>query len=607
MSRARSRSRRTTRAGSVLSGALSGALALAAALAVSIGALLALAAPAGAHAVVVSTNPVDGQILSQSPESVQIQFSEQVSIDLGGLTVLDSSGEKVSEGEGEVSSGGELLKTSVPKDLPDGSYVANYRVVSADGHPISGAIVFGVGDATVIDGSVRTLAASDQTGYEVAAAVFRFVTYLGALLAGGLAVFAAFVHDQRPDRRAIDRLTHLACIVGAVGMVAWIACQAALTTGDGLSAMVDPTTLRKTLADGLGWQSALLLLGLAASYVAVDVRRVVVAQSCAFYGCLAIGFSFIFWGHAREAPNTFVAMGADAIHGISATIWFGGLVGLALTLVARRRAPIVEGVVLSTAEIVVRFSTMAACTIVALIVAGTALAWQEVGSLDALVSTTYGRLVIAKIVAVGLILVIAGFNRYRLVPDVARAGLAGEEADRAGDDGDQSGDRPSGDDDRRATDELAEQATTAWKRLTATVRMEALLIVVVLALTAVLVNVVPARSSGNEAPLFNQTIAQGELSVNLVVVPAKVGRNSLHIQYSDASGKPVDSPRSLEIEMSLPDKGIGPLSVDVLKGGPGHFVAEGAQIPVSGSWEITLVGRVSDFATERTVFQVKIG
>ena len=44
----------------------------------------------------------------------------------------------------------------LPADLADGTYVATYRIVSEDGHPISGSLVFGVGHAALADVSTLT-------------------------------------------------------------------------------------------------------------------------------------------------------------------------------------------------------------------------------------------------------------------------------------------------------------------------------------------------------------------------------------------------------------------------------------------------------------------
>ena len=218
--------------------------------------------PASAHAVVIGSTPTDGQTLAAAPQEVQVTYSENVSSESEGLTVLNSSGDRVDNNDAKVGATGNVLSASVQSNLPDGTYVMNYRVISADGHPIAGAIVFGVGNATVIDtAGVKNLQAGKDPGFEFAAGVARFVTYLGALLAAGLALFVTFLHDQRPDRWKLTPIVRIAAVVGGIGAVATVAIQAALLTGNGFSAMTDVTTLRQALTEGLDWATVLLLAG----------------------------------------------------------------------------------------------------------------------------------------------------------------------------------------------------------------------------------------------------------------------------------------------------------------------------------------------------------
>ena len=61
-------------------------------------------------------------------------------------------------------------------------------------------------------------------------------------------------------------------------------------------------------------------------------------------------------------------------------------------------------------------------------------------------------------------------------------------------------------------------------------------------------------------------------TVNLVVTPARVGTNSLQVQYADDAGRPLDVADTLTVEMSLPAKDLGPITRQVLKVSPGHYV-----------------------------------
>ena len=114
-----------------------------AAVALGLLAVGAWASPAAAHASLVSVDPADGARLDESPDVVRLTFSEHVSADLGGVQVLDSDGDQVQEGAARVD--GATVEVDLAPDLPDGTYVISYRVVSADGHPVRGASVFGVG------------------------------------------------------------------------------------------------------------------------------------------------------------------------------------------------------------------------------------------------------------------------------------------------------------------------------------------------------------------------------------------------------------------------------------------------------------------------------
>lgn len=338
-------------------------------------ALVARPAPVEAHAVVVASSPAAGQVVARSPGEVWVQFNETVRGD--ALTVLDSTGQRVDEGNAELTAQGDTLRANVRPDLPDGTYVLNYRVVSADGHPVAGSIVFGVGERTELDpASVADLEETNSTADQITGAAVRTVTYLGSLLAAGLAAFLTFVHDGGPEKRRLAGLARIAVAAGALGALATVAFQAVVVTGQGTSALTDVDQLRRALGDGLGWATAVLLVGLAAVHVAVAVRRPLAAQALTFYGAAAVAVSFVFWGHATTAQPRVLALLADGVHVAAVLVWLGGLVGLAVVLFGRLRA-VGAGqppgaTVAATSLVVRRFSDIAAVSATLVVVAGVA-------------------------------------------------------------------------------------------------------------------------------------------------------------------------------------------------------------------------------------------
>lgn len=119
-----------------------GAVRVAAWIAAAAAAILAVpVAPAQAHAELLSSTPKDGASVQALPAEVALEFSEEVGTS-AFLEVSASDGTVVGDGEPEVL--GATVTQSVSGDGPSGTYTIAYRVVSADGHPISDELTFDV-------------------------------------------------------------------------------------------------------------------------------------------------------------------------------------------------------------------------------------------------------------------------------------------------------------------------------------------------------------------------------------------------------------------------------------------------------------------------------
>lgn len=536
----------------------------------AIGVLILGTGVASAHATVIASSPADGSSVATSPTDVSITFSESISATSGGLSVLDRDGVRVDGGTSTVVDG-RTLTTTITRALPDGTYVMTYRVLSADGHPVSGSSIFGVGSGAV-DASARIGGSGDRP-WQIVGGVSRAVMYLAALLAAGMAFFLAFIHDRDEDRWRLVPVVRIGALVALVGAVGILMSQAALLTGKGAGAITQTSVLRDVLTENLGWSLAVLMIGLAAVHLSTDITNRAVSNSFALYGGLAVTASFAVWGHARELTPRALALGADVVHVGAAALWLGGLVGLAMVL-ARRSADTVD----ATAGIIGRFSQMALWSVLALTVAGTAL--TVIGSdadLHAIVSTTWGRLVLAKIGLAAIVIAVAAWNRRSLVPALVR--------------GDEPDTRP-----------------TRWRRLLRAVRVEVVLLVVVVCLTAILVNVPPARTAvadGSGRVSRTQGVDTG--TVALTVDPAVAGTNTIEFRYTDSSGRAVDLATSATIEFSQPSAGLAPITRRVPSSGPGVFVISGNELSIPGTWTIAIAVRTGDFTEQRTSFDVAIG
>lgn len=555
------------------------------------------ATPAAAHAVMTSSTPGEGERLPTAPPSVTFTFNEDVDVGLGGVAVFDREGDRVDRGATEQPAPNRA-QAALDPDLDEGTYLATYRVLSPDGHVVSDALVFAVGDE-LDEAAVAGLGDQTDPAADALGIASRALLYGGTLLALGLAFFARVLHDGASDARRYVPIVRIAGLVAVLGAVGKIVALAADATGRGLGAIADDGILGQVLRQGgVGWWLVGLLIGLAAIHVGIGLANRTAAQSVVFYGGLVAAGSFALTGHVTDADPRVAVGVADAVHVAVASVWFGGVVGLVL-LLRWRAAASVSGVV-DTAGVVIRFSNVAAVTVVLLWVSGAVQAWWTVGDLGALADTDYGRTLLIKLWLVVVALAAAGWNRWRLVPELLDAQDAVDATDTS--------DLPAEEEGEEAGDAGGEPpAPPRWGRLLRTVRIEAVALALAVVVTAGLVDTPPARIADAAAQPFNETLPVAEdLQVNLSVLPGSVGENELHVTYLDDTGMLTDRVEGLTANLSVPAVDIGPIEEEGDLIGDGHFIISTDSLAVAGTWEIELAVRLDGFDQEQTTFQVPI-
>ncbi len=113
-------------------------------------ALLAVAAPAAAHDVLIGSDPADGASLASAPSQVALQFNSNPQPGFATVAVIGPDGSAWQTGEPRVE--GANVTAGLRPLGPAGRYEVRYRVVSSDGHPIEGVVAFTLiapGTATV--------------------------------------------------------------------------------------------------------------------------------------------------------------------------------------------------------------------------------------------------------------------------------------------------------------------------------------------------------------------------------------------------------------------------------------------------------------------------
>lgn len=499
-------------------------------------AVLALAAPAGAHASLQEAAPVADAIVDSAPSDVVLRFSEPVDVSLGRLRVTGPDGDRLDAGPPAAADGGRVIRTAVDEG-GKGSYYVEWSVVSLDGHVLEGSFVFSVGETS----AVREPAEAGRAGLRSMAGSARFAVFAGLLLlVGALAMgFLRLV----PLRMQLIAIGGAAIAVGsAVVFVTSTALASGRSIGGAWSLLDESLGTRTgslTAGRGSAGATCVVLALLGARFARRSVTAVVAALAALVAVLLSVS------GHPWTTDARWAAVVLDATHVLATGVWIGGLAVVLLGGVGRR-------------DRLSSFSPVALGAAGVTVVTGSLSGWLQTESFGGLAETAYGRRLLVKIAAVAVVLGLAYLNRIR----------------------------------------LRDAELSAW-----VVRGELGAAAVVLALTASLVNLPPARETYVQ-PIRTSTVISGDGGGDVLVEidPARAGSNTLHAYFYDRSGLPkaVDL---AEIRVARPG---GPARlVEVTPVTPEHVSAYGLTFPTSGRWRITIDmladGRVSSATTEVTI------
>jgi copper transport protein len=485
-------------------------------------------------------------------------------------------------------------------DLEDGSYVVTWRVTSADAHPISGAFTFQIGQGAGAGATSREVTGladrllAEQGGDQVVGAVYgvaRFTVFAGlALLIGG-AFFALAIWTPARTSRAARRVVQLGWLATFLGTLVGLFVYGPYAEGLGLGEVFSSSLLGDTLSVRFGqvWLARLVLLLLAvpvlmklfardASEDAPSHTRSAVWLGAGAVLGLALAVTPGIAGHAVSGDWVTAAIVADTIHVLAMSLWLGGLVVLAVVGLARN-APV------SARDALEPFSKMALGCILALVATGAFQTWRQVGSLDALRSTDFGRILVVKLVLVALVVVFAAFSRevvLRLLPP------RGEGHDLPAVAG-------GSDDDLDEEYEVDEEYEL--KQLRRSVWAEIVTAGLILIATALLVNAPPAKTaeaSSADGGVAAVTLEAEGVSIDVTATPGASGTNDVHVDVANAQGAPTDVDE-LTVTFALPDNDIAPIDVPLRRLSPGHYFSPGFQIPLPGEWKVTARPLLSEF------------
>ncbi|THA33457.1 copper resistance protein CopC [Streptomyces sp. A1547] len=577
------------------------------------------AAPALAHAGLSGSDPADGAVLNAAPKQVTLTFTESVSFPDGALRVLSPASDRVNPRPAQHADGREnTARVELPGNLAQGTYTVAWRVVSADGHPISGAFTFSVGKPSETT-AVVAKTSPDDTAASRLYGVFRYVAYSGLALLVGATAFALVCWPAASGDRPLRRLVVAGWAALVASTVALLLLRGPYETGGPLSSALDLSLLGRTLTGrpGTALAARLVLLALAAVLMRQKPVRLGVRPRLVAASALALG-SALTWAaaeHASAGIQVPLAIPVAVLHLLAMAVWLGGLITL-LTALRNRGTGSPE----IPASAVRRFSSLAFAAVVVLVGTGVYQSWRQVGSWTALSTTSYGRTLVLKVAAVVLVLCVAALSRRwtaRLtgegspaaieleqvrVPQTVGAPSAPNEA------GTGSGEEATA---SRATatridsEPAAVDASGYRRRLRRTVGVEAAVGAVVLVISTLLTGTQPSRAAGTTAAPaaqepavkvvtvpFDMGTANHRGTVQITLAPGHVGENTVEAVVFTPDGG-ISSVPELRLALTQRDRGIGPLDAK-LTNRQGYWATYDLRLPMAGTWNLDVTIRTTD-------------
>lgn len=387
-------------------------------LALWIGIAMAILAPlawlqtgtASAHAVLERSVPEPGERMEEGPAAVELHFNEAVESDVGSIAVLDDRSNPVTEARPEAPGDRKSLRLPLP-ELKEGRYTVSYKVVSADGHPVSGSYVFVVGnppaspDASAFDlhkqvgheghggyGAEKQLTVEQFIMYTI-----RVLYYAALLLAAGIMLWYALSKGRQP---ALEPWLAKWGLYGMRALLTGTLLYVFMSTRELMEGLplADWGSLLLSTSVGQIWLSLLLLA--AVGFAVMKAGRIAaLLWTAALLAVESLN------GHAAAMEPKAMTVAADFVHLLAAAVWVGGLtLLLALWFGDRKEA----------GRFAPAFSNAAWLSVALLALSGIGLTVYFMPGWDYLFYTPWGTLLLIKSALVLLVMIVGVLLRLRV-------------------------------------------------------------------------------------------------------------------------------------------------------------------------------------------------
>jgi len=498
---------------------------------------LGFATGAFAHASLISTEPSDGSMMSSAPKTVRLRFNEPVAP--ASIKLIDGAGR--TRDDVSISAHDDTIEIGLPDDLPRGTQVVSYRVVSADGHPVGGSLLFSLG----MSANKVTRPADRALALDALIWLARVGIYVGLFAGVGGAFFGAWISRTS----SAQRLIVAALLIGLTADIAAWGLQGLDLLGLAPSDILTSAPWQAAASTSLATSLLIAIVAMALAMTSLLNVSGRTRSALSAVAVLAAGTALAASGHAGTASPQWLTMPMIFLHGAGVAFWIGALAPLAA--MAKQRD-------VSLLIILNRFSRAAVPVVAAIAMTGLGLAVVQLVVVRSLIETSYGIILSIKLVLVASLLGLAALNRFRLTP-------------------------------RLAFNPLDTHA------LVRSIVAECVAAAAILAVVACWRFTPPPRALVKAAvnPLAIHIHTDAAM-FQVLISPGKVGKDSFVLQLMEGDASPLTAKEATLI-LSLPERGIEPLQRAATLTADGDWQVADVPIPYPGRWHIRIEALVTDF------------
>ena len=531
---------------------------------------------------------MQGQSVSIGTTQITMYYSEAVEIDFSELKIYDSNGNQVDNRDTRYNNAeSSLVITTSP--LEDGIYTVASKVLSkVDGHLVHAAIIFGVGNVQ-IDTSLIDSQQQSETTF-IPESIARFPGLIGQTIVLGGVITSIAIWSTRQSRFK-DQIALIensfkakfSKVIG-FGVIAVFASNFIMLGVQTWRLETSPFDIIQTTFGSMWLTRMIITIILIVIWFWLERKSKISikTQLPMLVFALALIATTTMMGHGAST-EMMPPIILDYVHNLLSSIWIGGVIFLGFVVLPSITK--LDGNVRDkiTISLIPRFSGMIIIALGILIITGPTLLWFLDSNVSSLTDSTYGKLIIVKIVIASIMIAFGGYYQIKFV--------------------------------NQAKNDL--KSTSVFKKLQKPLRFEACLGIVLLAVVALLVNSsLPAGEiqsvsaeqgiNGFESSLFSEN-ARFDVSV----VPVGIGVNQISVIVSGLDDQPLSDISTVKIKVSNPSRNIAPIEALVTENqvsGQQVITKYSAESTFSfaGTWQIELEAQRTANANESILFDVRI-